>query len=269
MDTTKIPVSFHSWASIQRRFILWLTLCVVCSIPSYLLASSNSYLPLALSLAIISFAVLMTCITSLPRFYELSRIPYMRKSMYVGYGIRIALSIIFPVGFFIDALTGILTMHMIDTLSAIATKRGFVSAFIGTLIQGTLMNVVVSICIVTIWFVPWWNSKFKEDAKNTMCDECLFDLKRIPKGAPCPECGTLKPEKEPTNTSCFNCGYNLKATTDGSACPECGSKEGAGDPFDATPLSRIPSWTFQLWSASILLFTISILAMNTLSLIYQ
>ena len=268
MGTTNIPASFRSKASIRRRFILWLTLCVVCSIPSYVLASTAEFLPIALSLSVILFSVLMTWVTSTQTFYFLSRIRYMRKCMYIGYGIRVCLSIIFPAGVFVDLFTGVVTIIALEPLSEIMPREGFLIAFIGTFIQGTMMNCVVTLLILIIWVVPWWNAKYRTENDNILCHECLYDLKRIPEGEPCPKCGAKNNEQSANNTSCLNCGYDLKATPEGSPCPECGSKEGVGDLFDSTPLSRTPGWVFHLWSAGILLITVSILCMNVLSIIW-
>ena len=191
----------------------------------------------------------------------------MRKSMYIGYGIRIALSILFPVGIVIDALTGIVTMLMLDSLTQLS-RQEFAIAFIGTFIQGTLMNILVSIGVVMIWLIPWWNTKSRDGTTDHLCNECLHNLRGIPKNSPCPECGTIRPKEEPTNTFCMQCSYDLKATAAGDPCPECGSEEGAGDLFNSTLLSKTPSWVFQLWAGAILLITLMVLAANIASLVY-
>ena len=81
--------------------------------------------------------------------------------------------------------------------------------------------------------------------------------------------GSKGAQKMTSDTSCLKCGYELKATAENDSCPECGSKEGAGNIFDVTLLSRMPGWAFALWSATIILISVTFLAANTIKLIYE
>ena len=63
---------------------------------------------------------------------------------------------------------------------------------------------------------------------TTSCRHCGYDLRRLPKGTDCPECGTAVgltgPGRtvDPDEPSCRGCGHLLANLPWNATCPECG-----------------------------------------------
>ena len=151
---------------------------------------------------IVLFAMAMTAYTSTNAFYRFSRRPFVRRTLYIGYGIRIAISIIFPIGMSVDLPSGMMITAVVGELFS-PTPNMFLLTLLTTLLQGTALNIILAAVMVPIWGIQ----------RTTMTP------------------------KQFTKTSCARCGYDLVATPPGEPCPECGSQAGYAD-FDTTPLSK-------------------------------
>ena len=159
-------------------------------------------------LGIVLFAACMTLATSTDRFYALSRKTFVRRTLYAGYGIRVAMTIVAPIGFYIDVYPGLLSIDIVEAIAPNWMRpNGFAATLLITLLQGTILNLMVSAFMLVAW------------------------------GA---QRGVLTPTPR-LETSCAACRYNLQETPAGAPCPECGSTKGTFD-FDRTLLSRSPAW---------------------------
>lgn len=194
---------------------MWVAICVVGGAPSFAWAVSE-YDPKAMVLGIVLFAAWMTFVTSTTSFYGFSRIPFMRRSLYVGYGARILLSLALPIGAGADLYPGLISITIVEALQSLwmvpqggagAGPQGFASTLLITLVQGAILNLLVSVLIALVWGIQ----------RATMVP--------IQQGA----------------TRCGRCGYDLSATIEGRECPECGSTAGPRA-FDSTVLSRMSWW---------------------------
>jgi hypothetical protein len=82
----------------------------------------------------------------------------MRRTLYIGYGLRLLLSAIFPLGFgvgfglvlFVDIWPGILSINIVNSLGI--EPRTFLGTLLTTIVQGTLLNVIIFV-IMSIAYV--------------------------------------------------------------------------------------------------------------------
>lgn len=147
---------------ILRRFWLWLTVCIVSAAPSFALAISTVKAePGGMVAAVLLFAILYTLATSTERFEAFHRRPFVRDTLYVGYGLRLLLSLLTAavlvdrssvagVAMAPDMFCGILSMRIGSLLmggnaSGIndAGVETFLGAFVTTCVQGAILNAVV------------------------------------------------------------------------------------------------------------------------------
>ena len=141
--------------AIVRRFILWSLVCWVSAAPSFGLVTlgrggggaRNSELggfdPWAMACAITLFSILYTLLTTSAAFDRFHRIRGVRRTLYIGYWTRIAVSIIFPVSFIVDLIPGAISILAVN--STLGIQSGFVATFLITCVHGTLMNLIIAI----------------------------------------------------------------------------------------------------------------------------
>ena len=202
-----VPEDFRSTKHIAKRGVMWFAICMVSGAPSLVWGTGFEFNHIAMILGIVMFALGMTVISSTDYFYRFSRKQFMRRTLYISYGVRLGLSVLFPLGAIIDMWPGLLSLGIAERLFNIVDESAFISTLVITIIQGTLLNVLLSIFIVIVWGIQRRGVTPKKNLK----------------------------------TACASCGYDLQETTVGNPCPECGSTVGAYD-FDRTLLSKIPGW---------------------------
>lgn len=147
--------------TIARRFALWLAICAVSAAPSFVLALALKASVAGMIAAVLAFAVLYTIVTCTERFERFHRRPFVRATLYVGYGLRVAATLLsatavlgrgaMPLGFLIfpDMMGGMLSVRVVGFLFGDPGGEGavhtFAGAFLTTCVQGALLNVVVFI----------------------------------------------------------------------------------------------------------------------------
>lgn len=223
-----VPEDFRSTKHIAKRGVMWFAICMVSGAPSLVWGVGTEFNHIAMILGIVMFALGMTAVSSTDYFYRFSRKQFMRRTLYISYGVRLGLSVLFPLGAIIDMWPGILSVSIVERLFNVSDESAFISTLFITIIQGTLLNMLLSIFIGIVWSIQRMSVTPKEKHK----------------------------------TACASCGYDLQETTVGNPCPECGSTVGAYD-FDRTLLSKIPAWGislafFVLTGVSIVLILIEI-----------
>lgn len=131
------------------------------------------------------FIVGLTAITCTEAFERRLRRPHVRATLYTGYGVRMALSLAFPLSFLVDIWQGVVTMATAEALGLGST--GFTSALVHTVIQGGLMNLIVGVFMSIVYvglrlFV-------RPPSGGPRCPDCNDDLRGSGVSTVCPECG--------------------------------------------------------------------------------
>ena len=156
--------SANSPPAILRRFFLWLLICSMSAAPSFVMAGTENANREGMAVGVILFVVGYTLLTSTSRFERFYRRPFIRPTMYFGYGLRLILSsltfisslgarsnfLIFP-----DLFCGALSLSAGAFLMGGTGERQLVSGFAGALlvtcIQGAILNVLVFIFMAIIY----------------------------------------------------------------------------------------------------------------------
>src|SRR5215207_8498382 len=101
--------------TILRRFALWAVICVVSAAPSFVWASQefNRY---AMVVGVALFIVAYTALTSTAAFECFHNRPFVRRTLYIGYGARMLASVLFPLGMGLDVFPGMLSFSLVQSV---------------------------------------------------------------------------------------------------------------------------------------------------------
>ena len=133
---------------ILRRLALWAVICCVSAAPSFAWANEDfSRAAMLFGVAVyIAAYTLSTCTEWFERFH---RRPFVRRTLYVGYGARLAISILFPIGMGLDMMPGLLSIAIVQRLGL--EPHTFGGTFATTLVQGALLNVIVMTLMTVVY----------------------------------------------------------------------------------------------------------------------
>jgi hypothetical protein len=229
----KPPREFRAPRALARRCWLWFMVVGISAVPSFIWAQ-GSYDQSAMLLGIFLFAIGMFMYSNSNSFYRLSRKPFMRRTMYIGYSARLFISVFVPLGAFMDLYPGLISLMIVDDGLGLNPENSFTGTLVTTLVQGTLLNIILALFMAIIWVVQYSLMTVPVISENG-CKKCGYDLSMTPHGSACPECGALR------RSRCRKCDYDLGMTPDGLPCPECGSLSRSGE-MESTRLSRTPMW---------------------------
>jgi hypothetical protein len=180
------PAFINDPLVICRRAALWILICVVSAVPSFILAARTYSRP-AMVTGVAVFVVLYTAVTSTRFVDRLSHRPFVRRTFYIGYGVRLALSVFFPLGMLIDLFLGFVSVSI--TESFFRDDYSFVPTLVTTLIHGAFLNIILGIFMLLVY--GFQRAFMKPPPLNDgRCEKCGYDLRASYEFGRCPECGT-------------------------------------------------------------------------------
>jgi hypothetical protein len=144
------PPPVNTVGDIARRALLWTVMCSVCATPSFIWAASGFSRP-AMICGVVLFIIAYTVLTSTAAFLRFRDLPFVRRTLYIGYGIRLGISIVFPVGMAIDLLPGMFSVGLVRNF--VGMKESFAGTLMITIVQGTIINILLSILMAFIWLL--------------------------------------------------------------------------------------------------------------------
>jgi len=182
--------------TVLRRLAIWTVTCTVSAGPGFAIALSEGFDPAGMLVGIGLFIVGLTAISCTSAFERRLRRPFVRATLYTGYGVRMALSMAFPLAIFVDIWPGIVTMAVAEQMGF--RQQGFASALVHTVIQGALMNFIVGAFMVVVYlglrqFVP------PRRTRGIPCPTCGYDRRGSDPSSACPECGGPHPASAPAS----------------------------------------------------------------------
>lgn len=136
---------------IFRRLALWTLVCLVSAAPSFLW-SMREFDQRAIAVGVVLFILAYTAATSTAAFERFHNLPFVRRTLYVGYGLRLAASLLFPVGMMIDVYPGLLSVAVVED-GLHLRGRGFGPTLAITVVQGTLLNVVLFVIMSLVYAI--------------------------------------------------------------------------------------------------------------------
>lgn len=95
-----------------------------------------------MALAVCVFILAYTALTSTEAFDRFHARPFIRRTLYIGYGARMAISIVFPIALYSDLFAGALSLRIVGEVIGLETTS-FAGTFITTCVSGTLLNMMI------------------------------------------------------------------------------------------------------------------------------
>lgn len=137
--------------NLARSFVTWATVVTIAALPSFLwgLSLVGGEQVTAMLLGIACFIAIYTALDQTQLAARMRNTPNLRLALRIGYGTRIAVSILFPVGMFIDLFTGMVSVSCVGGVQASLDQgmqeldRSFIFTFATTMLQGFLANCVL------------------------------------------------------------------------------------------------------------------------------
>lgn len=142
----------------------WAMVCCVSAAPSFvfglLLANSRATEITGMVLGVITFILAYTCFECSSKFQILIRKRFVRKAARIGYGVRMLISVVFPLGSYIDIPTGMLSVTIANFVFGVGAGQNreiegqlmsLVWFYSTTLIQGFLLNVILLVFMAGVY----------------------------------------------------------------------------------------------------------------------
>ena len=145
--------------------MIWTLVCVVSAAPSFLwgLSTIAGSQVLAMLTGVVIFIALYTFGDQWTQHWEWRRDKSVRLALKIGYVTRLAISVIFPVGGFLDMFCGLFSVSAVefvtgnDVMWDVGPNESevfgvsFLFTLITTLVQGCILNVVLFGYVLVVW----------------------------------------------------------------------------------------------------------------------
>lgn len=172
------PTKTHSaWRARLLCFVLWLVVCGISAAPSFLLAIGMTQHPLripAMIGGILSWTLIYTLAdwNYLRKLRQKSRV--FHRAMVTGFGIRVLISILLPVGCAADMFPGMISVSLVSGVFLMGNAepyqlQSFPAVFFTTVLQGALLNVLVWMLVLLIASILLVFSR-RRDAAGKLAD---------------------------------------------------------------------------------------------------
>lgn len=108
---------------------------------------------------ILVFILAYTAVECTHYYQQIITRPYMHRTVLIGYGTRILISVIFPVGLAIDMMTGVFSVAIVENvwpadtgeLSEIEAAATAFTVFLTTIVQGVLLNLILFVYMACVY----------------------------------------------------------------------------------------------------------------------
>lgn len=146
--------------SLARTARRWLIVCSLSALPSFVFG----FMVTGGQIAGMTVGILIYVIGYTWLDYKTARLPFrrikrVRRTLRVAYGTRIAISVIFPIGGYLDILSGIVTLQLLQIVAGYnlsdSTPMSFWPALVTTVVQGAVLNVVLGFYALLVYGVQW------------------------------------------------------------------------------------------------------------------
>ncbi len=160
-----------------RAFGRWTLICCISAAPSFFwgcaLHQGADYV-IGMLAGILVFVLGYTLLECTPHYQQIVTQPHVHRTALIGYGTRLLVSVIFPVGLAIDMLLGVVSISIVENVSPIRSVEfaevgnaatGF-TVFLTTIVQGVLLNVVVLVYMLCVYGVLVTIASVRERARQ-------------------------------------------------------------------------------------------------------
>ncbi len=134
-----------------RAFGRWTLICVVSAAPSFFWGCGLHARPehiAAMLAGVFVFVLAYTAIECTHYYHQVITLPHVHRTALIGYGTRILISLIFPIGLTVDMFTGIVSVSLVESVltgyrAVDGESQSVLGVFLTTLLQGLLLNLLV------------------------------------------------------------------------------------------------------------------------------
>jgi hypothetical protein len=145
--------------AVAKRAAIWTAVCGIAAVPSFVVAWDDADRG-AMALGVMLFIGAYVAISCMPLMRRVYRKPFMKLSILIGYSVRLVATAVFPYAWIGDFLPGILAVGLTEQLFKVqynafntGTPQSFAATLFTTIVQGVLLNLIVGLLIVVIYFV--------------------------------------------------------------------------------------------------------------------
>ena len=157
-------------AQVFYRFVMWLVICAYSAAPSFVLGMFDHNI-VAMYVGVIIFAIAYTIATSTEAFERFYARSFVRTTLYVGYFARLLItlfSVAIPFVLAVDFLPGMLSVQIVGGTGL--EPSSFVGTLLTTLVQGTLLNIILFIFMLVVYWIQ------RSTRPNKMVEQRGFEV---------------------------------------------------------------------------------------------
>lgn len=180
--------------SFTKRFLIALAVCGISGGPSIFIAIGTGFDVAGVCIGGLVFVLLYALVTGTELWIDMWRNAAARRAIVIGFSVRILISIIFPIGGFVDFIIGAFIVAPIGYAAIKAPD--FLITLIIALVHGVVLN-LIHWGFIQVVYMSVRNSTMA-DLPDGRCLKCGYDLRASP--IRCPECGEPVPNA-PTLTT--------------------------------------------------------------------
>jgi hypothetical protein len=142
----------------------WTLICCMSAAPSFFWGCAlhrNFEHVVGMIGGILLFVLGYTVVECTHYYQQIITRPHMQRTALIGYGTRILISVVFPVGLAVDMMTGVLSVAIVENVSPMnsvevsemgASATAF-TVFLTTVVQGVLLNMMLFGYMVCVYGV--------------------------------------------------------------------------------------------------------------------
>lgn len=156
----------RSTRGLGRSLARWTLICAVSAAPSFFwgaMIHPHTDQILAMLLGIITYILVYTAVDCGPISDRILEDPIRRRTVKIGYGTRLILSVLFPIGIVLDMFLGAVAVSLIAQGVRwvgwdlpIEENAPWWIVYVTTLLQGALLNLLLFAYMLVIWGIQWF-----------------------------------------------------------------------------------------------------------------
>lgn len=137
--------------SLIRSAIIWTVVCAVSAAPSFVFGAAITQGFVGMLTGIAMFIAFYVAADHATYHRPFRRHTMIRRVLKITYGTRIFISVVFPIGVYVDLICGMISLPLgtmtfdLEEVSRNGSDFSFLAVLVTTLIQGVMLNLVLGV----------------------------------------------------------------------------------------------------------------------------